>query len=132
MTFKLQKGKNKLRADGPFSLYEHVGPVGDVSSFPGNRPKINSERPAWWPAPKCASVEGCSPPCPASAAQGRTPGSSEIPADTTKSSESNWFPSAARTGLHVCKPDHECRTFIRTGARSAILVFLELSLGGII
>lgn len=47
-----------------------------------NCPKISSGHPAWQPGPGCASAGGCSPPCPALAARGTTPGSSDTPAHT--------------------------------------------------
>lgn len=78
--------KNKTRGPVPSpdlqSVSTRVVPSGDVSRFPENCPKISSGRPAWQPGPGCASAGGCSPPCPAWAARGTTPGSSDTPAHT--------------------------------------------------
>lgn len=65
-------------------MYASFAPCEDVSRLPVNHPKIGSARPAWSPAPKYASVEGCSPPCPVWGAQGTTLGSSGTPERTTK------------------------------------------------
>lgn len=63
------------------SLCTHM-PFCPISRLPVIHPKTGSARPAWSPAPKYASVEGCSPQCPVWGAQGTTPGSSGTPAGT--------------------------------------------------
>lgn len=71
-----------------WSLYLHIRHTAlceDVSRLPVNHPKISSARPAWSPAPKYASVEGCSPLCPVWGALDRILGNSEIPASTQTS-----------------------------------------------
>lgn len=60
-------------------MYAILPCVKIVSRLPVNHPKISSARPAWWPAPKYASVGGCSPLCPVWGAQGTTQGSSGTP-----------------------------------------------------
>lgn len=83
---KEKKEKSTARALAVESLCTCL-PFCPVSRLPAIHPKKGSARPAWSPALKYASVEGCSPPCPVWGAQGTTPGSSGTPASTSITSK---------------------------------------------